>query len=1354
MPKRKDINSILIIGSGPIIIGQACEFDYSGTQALRALKEEGYRTILVNSNPATIMTDPEIADASYIEPLTSEYLEKIIEIERPDAILATLGGQTALNCALDLNAKGILNKYDVQLIGVSVKAIECAENRDFFQQTMKKIGLEVPKSIKVKNKEEAKKALDELGLPVIIRSSFSLGGSGAGVAYNEEDFFNICENAFQSSSFQEIMLDEALIGWKEFELEVVRDYKDNCIVVCGVENIDPLGIHTGDSITVAPIQTLTDKEYQKMRQAAFDVLRIVGVETGGSNVQFAVNPATGRMVVIEMNPRVSRSSALVSKASGFPIAKIAAKLAVGYSLDELKNDITGGKLPASFEPSLDYVVIKIPRFHDEKFKGTKKSRGPQMKSVGEVMSIGRTFPEALQKAICSLELGSKGFDILQGVSNDELKDELAIFGPKHIWAVGEALRRGYSIEEIFEITKIDPWFLSEIKQIIDQEEKLKQLTEISREDLLITKKLGFTDGRIAELINYKESNVRKLRVDYSIAPVYKHVDSCAGEFYTPTSYLYHTYEDKCEANPTTKKKVLILGSGPNRIGQGIEFDYCCVQAIKAFAERGYETIMINCNPETVSTDYDIVDRLYFVPIIFEYIIDIIALEKPEAVVLQFGGQTPLKLAKDLSDAGINLFGLDLEIIEATENRDKFRSLLQKLDLKQPKNITVTSVSEAEKLVDQIGFPLIIRPSFVLGGEGMFIVHDQNSLNEKLTDIFAVSSYPVLLEKFLLDAIEIDVDAVSDGKDVFIPTLLEHFELAGIHSGDSACITPPQNISIALENAIRYQASKIIRGLNIVGIVNMQFAIQGQEIYIIEVNPRASRTTPFTSKATGFPLIKIAINCVLGISLEDQKFLERVELPYYSIKESVLPFKKFPMSSIGLGPEMKSTGEVMGIGRSVEEAFLKAQISSGNNLPDSGLIWIVGFEEYQEKVQDWTNRLKDKGYTINCETKDVAKLTDEPVLIFALNIPGKIKEYSSKAARYAIDKGIAYSTTVEMCKHIISTLEIKSTLRPSVAAIQELYKTVSHQYNTKHLLTGEELTPKEVINLINQAIDLKTNRQNEKSGTQLAGKTLAMIFDKPSFRTRFSFAIAIQELGGFFIESTTDNRKQEDHKDMVGVLNGFSDIVAIRTHDDEILTDMSKAAKIPIINALSALHHPCQIFADLMTIKEVFGYLDGITLAYIGDGNNILNSLLLLAPQLGVNINYCCPTEFAPAEEILKRAHMRKAGANINSFNDPSAAVANVDVVYTDVWTSMGYESRDHYFEGYCVDEELMKKAKPTAAFMHCMPMEKGKEVSVDMPYMPCSIIFKQSENRLHIQKALLLLLLKLNSKISSINAAE
>ena len=941
MPKRTDIKSILIIGAGPIVIGQACEFDYSGVQACKALREEGYRVILVNSNPATIMTDPEMADATYIEPITWSIVEKIIAIERPEALLPTMGGQTALNCALDLVKHGVLEKYDVALIGASREAIDKAEDREKFKLAMSRIGLESARSKVAHSMEEALQVQAMVGYPAIIRPSFTMGGSGGGIAYNREEFLNICERGLEASPTNELLIEESVIGWKEFEMEVVRDKLDNCIIICSIENIDPMGVHTGDSITVAPAQTLTDKEYQLMRNASIAVLREIGVETGGSNVQFAINPKDGRMLVIEMNPRVSRSSALASKATGFPIAKIAAKLAVGYTLNELGNDITGGVIPASFEPTIDYVVTKIPRFAFEKFPQANDRLTTQMKSVGEVMAIGRTFQESLQKALRGLETGVDGFDEIT-TNTETIAYELGNPGSERLWYIADAFRCNMTFDEVHNLTQIDPWFLAQIEDLIKQEQILAQktLSQINYGELRQLKRAGFSDQRLAKLLKTEDSAVRSQRHQFNLRPVFKRVDTCAAEFATNTAYLYSTYEEECEAQPTDKKKIMVLGGGPNRIGQGIEFDYCCVHAALALREDGFETIMVNCNPETVSTDYDTSDRLYFEPLTLEDVLEIVAIEKPFGVIVQYGGQTPLKLARELETNGVNIIGTTPDMIDCAEDRERFQQMLQQLGLKQPPNRTVRSPEAALAAADEIGYPLVVRPSYVLGGRAMEIVHEQSDLERYMREAVKVSNdSPVLLDHFLNNATEVDIDAICDGETVLIGGIMEHIEQAGVHSGDSACSLPPFNLLPAMQDKLRQQTSAMARALNVVGLMNVQFAIQDEVVYVLEVNPRASRTVPFVSKATSLQLAKIAARCMVGQSLKQQGVTEEIVPPHYFVKEAVFPFIKLPGVDTILGPEMKSTGEVMGIGQSFAEAFVKSQLATNIQLPATGKVFI-------------------------------------------------------------------------------------------------------------------------------------------------------------------------------------------------------------------------------------------------------------------------------------------------------------------------------------------------------------------------------------------------------------------------------
>jgi len=977
MPKRSDIKSILIIGAGPIVIGQACEFDYSGAQACKALRDEGYKVILVNSNPATIMTDPEMADVTYIEPITWEVVERIIATEKPDAILPTMGGQTALNCALDLHRNGILEKYGCELIGASPEAIDKAEDRQKFKDAMTKIGLGSAKSGIAHSMDEAiavqqriQQETGSAGFPVVIRPSFTMGGSGGGIAYNREEFEEICKRGLELSPTGELLIEESLLGWKEFEMEVVRDRADNCIIVCSIENLDPMGIHTGDSITVAPAQTLTDKEYQLMRNASIAVLREIGVDTGGSNVQFSINPVDGRMIVIEMNPRVSRSSALASKATGFPIAKVAAKLAVGYTLDELHNDITGGATPASFEPSIDYVVTKIPRFAFEKFPQADSRLTTQMKSVGEVMAIGRTFQESFQKALRGLEVGVDGLDERSSDLEDIIQ-EIGEPGPDRIWYLADAFRMGMGLDEIYEETKVDPWFLEQIEELISIENTLKQHTidGLSADEWRFLKQKGFSDRRLAKLLKVDAASVRAARHRLKVFPVYKRVDTCAAEFSTNTAYMYSTYEaehGECESQPTNRDKIMVLGGGPNRIGQGIEFDYCCVHAALAMREDGYETIMVNCNPETVSTDYDTSDRLYFEPLTLEDVLEIVAKEKPKGVIVQYGGQTPLKLALDLEANGVPIIGTSPDMIDAAEDRERFQKLLHALDLRQPPNRTARTEDEALRLADEIGYPLVVRPSYVLGGRAMEIVHDGRDLERYMREAVKVShDSPVLLDRFLNDAIECDVDCISDGETVFIGGVMEHIEQAGVHSGDSACSLPPYSLSEATVDEIKRQTAAMARGLNVVGLMNVQFAIQNVDgddvIYVLEVNPRASRTVPFVSKATGLQLAKIAARCMVGQTLSKQGITREVIPPYFSVKEAVFPFNKFPGIDPILGPEMRSTGEVMGVGKTFGEALFKSQLGASIKLPKTGTVVLTVKDSDKGKAVAVAQLLHELGF---------------------------------------------------------------------------------------------------------------------------------------------------------------------------------------------------------------------------------------------------------------------------------------------------------------------------------------------------------------------------------------------------------
>ncbi len=1010
MPKRSDIKSVLIIGAGPIVIGQACEFDYSGAQACKALRQEGYKVILVNSNPATIMTDPEMADVTYIEPITWQMVEKIIAKERPDAVLPTMGGQTALNCALDLHKHGVLGKYGVEMIGANERAIEKAEDRLKFKDAMTSIGLDSAKSGIAHTMDEAwavqKRITAEIGgagFPMVIRPSFTLGGTGGGIAYNPEEFEEICKRGIDLSPTNELLIEESLIGWKEFEMEVVRDKADNCIIVCSIENLDPMGIHTGDSITVAPAQTLTDKEYQLMRNASIAILREIGVDTGGSNVQFATNPVDGRMVVIEMNPRVSRSSALASKATGFPIAKIAAKLAVGYTLDELRNDITGGATPASFEPSIDYVVTKIPRFAFEKFREADPHLTTQMKSVGEVMAIGRTFQESFQKALRGLETGIDGLSErhdVHGGDREEIVEAIGNAGPERILYVADAMRIGLSLEEIFDETAIDPWFLAQIEEIVHTEQALKGRTvaQLSAPELRYLKQKGFSDRRLARLLGAHQHEVRKARHAQGVRPVYKRVDTCAAEFATQTAYMYSTYDEECEAEPTDRKKIMVLGGGPNRIGQGIEFDYCCVHAALAMREDGYETIMVNCNPETVSTDYDTSDRLYFEPVTLEDVLEIVDKEKPVGVIVQYGGQTPLKLALELEANGVPIIGTTPDSIDIAEDRERFQKLLHQLGLKQPPNRTARTEEAALVLAKEIGYPLVVRPSYVLGGRAMEIVHGDKDLERYMREAVRVSEKsPVLLDRFLDDAIEVDVDCISDGQNVMIGGIMEHVEQAGVHSGDSACSLPPYSLSTRLQDELRRQTTQMAQALKVIGLMNVQFAIQGEGdeavVYVLEVNPRASRTVPFVSKATGQPLAKIAARCMAGQRLTDQRgpsgrALGEVIPPYFSIKEAVFPFNKFPGVDPILGPEMRSTGEVMGVGRSFGEAMLKSQLGAGSRLPTKGTVVISVKNGDKDRAVKVAADLVDLGFQIAATKGTAAAIASAGVPVKVVN---KVKD---------------------------------------------------------------------------------------------------------------------------------------------------------------------------------------------------------------------------------------------------------------------------------------------------------------------------------------------------------------------------
>jgi carbamoyl-phosphate synthase large subunit len=1073
VPKREDIKTIMVIGSGPIVIGQACEFDYSGTQAVKALKEEGYKVVLVNSNPATIMTDPEFADATYIEPIHVEVLEAIIKNEKPDAILPTVGGQTALNAALELHKKGILEKYNVELIGANAESIKKAEDRELFKQAMAKIGLDMPKSAYIRSYEEAMQAIDSIGFPVIIRPSFTLGGTGGNVAYNMEEYKEYVKWGLEASPVGEILVEESIIGWKEYELEVMRDLKDNVVIICSIENFDPMGVHTGDSITVAPAQTLTDKEYQELRNSAIKVMREIGVDTGGSNVQFAVNPEDGRQVIIEMNPRVSRSSALASKATGFPIAKIAAKLAVGYTLDEIPNDITK-KTPASFEPTIDYCVVKFPRFTFEKFPGTDDTLTTQMKSVGEVMAIGRTFKESLQKALVSLEIGKTGFDeifAMEDLSKSEIKEEIINYlkrpTDKRMWYIGEAFRAGFTIDEVHGYTKIDRWFLNKIYEIIKFEEHLKGLSieKIGTDTLKLSKEMGFSDKRLAKLLKCTESDVESKRKSARITPVYKRVDTCAAEFESYTPYLYSTYEEECEADTTNKEKVVILGGGPNRIGQGIEFDYCCVHACFALSEIGYETIMVNCNPETVSTDYDTSDRLYFEPLTREHVLNIIKKEKPVGVIVQFGGQTPLKLAVPLEKAGVKILGTSPDSIDIAEDRERFKVLVEKLNLLQPPNGIAKNENEAYEIAKRIGYPVVVRPSYVLGGRAMEIVYDEISLKRYMKyAVEASEEHPVLIDKFLEHAMEVDVDAISDGETIVVAGIMQHIEEAGIHSGDSACSIPTRSIPEDVLKRLKEQTKAIAKELNVIGLMNIQYAIKGKDIYLLEVNPRASRTIPYVSKSIGVPLAKLAAKVMVGRKLKELGFTETKELNYYSVKESVFPFVKFPNTDVILGPEMKSTGEVMGIDTTFGRAYYKAQMGAGNRLPTKGKVFISIKDSVKDQILPVAKKLYELGFEI-IATKGTHKFLNDnnipaqlilkvqegrPNIVdliknrevnFIINVPeGKKSRLDADSMRRAmLNYNIPFVTTVEAAEASVNGIKQYLETGITVKSIQEYYK---------------------------------------------------------------------------------------------------------------------------------------------------------------------------------------------------------------------------------------------------------------------------------------------------------------------------
>ena len=1068
MPKRTDIESILIIGAGPIIIGQACEFDYSGAQACKALREEGYRVVLVNSNPATIMTDPDSADAVYIEPINWRTLERIIEKERPDALLPTMGGQTALNCALDLVREGILERYGVEMVGASREAIDKAEDRDLFRQAMKKIGLEMPRSAIAHSMEEALQVQAQIGFPTIIRPSFTMGGSGGGIAYNREEFVEICERGLDLSPTSELLIEESALGWKEYEMEVVRDHKDNCIIVCSIENFDPMGVHTGDSITVAPAQTLTDKEYQIMRNASLAVLREIGVDTGGSNVQFAINPENGRMIIIEMNPRVSRSSALASKATGFPIAKVAAKLAVGYTLDELRNDITGGATPASFEPSIDYVVTKVPRFAFEKFPQAPDRLTTQMKSVGEVMAIGRTFQESLQKALRGLETGKTGLDEVLDLSSENLTSkfryELREPGAERIWYLADAFRAGMSREQLFEVTRIDPWFLIQIEELVQIEAEVRAagLDALDADRLRWLKRKGFSDQRLAILVGSNEKRIRELRWKHKVRPVYKRVDTCAAEFATSTAYMYSTYEEECESSPTDNQKIMVLGGGPNRIGQGIEFDYCCVHAAFASREDGYETIMVNCNPETVSTDYDTSDRLYFEPLTLEDVLEVIAVEQPKGVIVQYGGQTPLKLARDLEAAGAPIIGTSPDSIDLAEDRKRFQQLVEKLGLRQPPNRTATDPEQAVALAEEVGYPLVVRPSYVLGGRAMEIVYDEEDLRRYMREAVSVSNdSPVLLDHFLNDAIEVDVDAICDGREVVIGGIMEHIEEAGVHSGDSACSLPPYTLSQDIQDRMREQIRKLALELKVVGLMNTQFAIKDGEIYLLEVNPRASRTVPFVSKATGVQLAKVAARCMAGVSLEQQHFTKEVIPDNFFVKEAIFPFVKFPGVDTLLGPEMKSTGEVMGVGSNFGQAYAKAMEGAGDLLPRTGKALLSVRDADKKRVVEVARELRRSNFELvatggTCNVIQAGGIActrankvaegrphivdmiknDEFDLIINTTDGKKAIEDSAEIRRAALRHKVSYTTTMSGGEAIC--LALKESDSTNVIRLQDLH----------------------------------------------------------------------------------------------------------------------------------------------------------------------------------------------------------------------------------------------------------------------------------------------------------------------------
>jgi carbamoyl-phosphate synthase large subunit len=1074
MPKRTDIQTILIIGAGPIVIGQACEFDYSGAQACKALREEGYRVVLVNSNPATIMTDPEMADAVYIEPINWQTVERIIAKEKPDALLPTMGGQTALNCALDLADHGVLEKYGVELIGASREAIRMAEDRELFRQAMSEIGLESPRSEIARSFEQAVEAQAKVGYPTIIRPSFTLGGSGGGIAYNREEFEEIVKRGLELSPTHEVLIEESVLGWKEFEMEVVRDRADNCIIVCSIENLDPMGVHTGDSITVAPAQTLTDKEYQRLRDVSIAVLRKIGVDTGGSNVQFGVHVATGRVVIIEMNPRVSRSSALASKATGFPIAKVAAKLAVGYTLDELKNEITGGLTPASFEPAIDYVVTKIPRFAFEKFPAADARLTTQMKSVGEVMAIGRTFQESLQKALRGLEIGVAGLDPIDVDRSSEegmadLRRQLREPRADRLFHVADAFRAGLTLEDINQLSHIDPWFLAQIEDLILDEKAVAAggMQALDADRLRGLKRKGFSDARLATLCGVEEKALRTLRHGFGLRPVFKRVDSCAAEFATSTAYMYSTYEEECEAEPTSRDKIMVLGGGPNRIGQGIEFDYCCVHAALALREDGFETIMVNCNPETVSTDYDTSDRLYFEPLTLEDVLEIIAVEKPKGVIVQYGGQTPLKLARALHEAGAPIIGTSAEAIDHAEDRERFQQLIERLGLRQPPNRTARAADEALALAAEIGYPLVVRPSYVLGGRAMDIVHDDSDLARYMREAVKVSNdSPVLLDRFLDQAVEVDVDLVADaGGNILIGGIMEHIEEAGVHSGDSSCSLPPYSLSAAIQDRLREQVAMMARELGVVGLMNTQFAIQGDDIFVLEVNPRASRTVPFVSKATGLPLAKIAARCMAGISLADQGTTKEVVPGYWSVKEAIFPFAKFQNVDPILGPEMRSTGEVMGVGRSFGEAFARAHEAASIRAPEPGKTFLSVRDPDKERLLPVAEDLLRRGFTLVATGGTQRFLSDRGIpcqhvnkvlegrphivdlikngeIAFIVNTTEGKQAISDSFSirREALQQRITYSTTIAGARALLHSLDFRNG--GNVYSIQELHKELA------------------------------------------------------------------------------------------------------------------------------------------------------------------------------------------------------------------------------------------------------------------------------------------------------------------------